>query len=347
MKIGNVKNLKVNNYYKNYTSLCKDIGISKKPKENKQRHIAELSRFCKFNINGDSYEVIEVYEKPLLYEEVEHLFPEFKPLHKTDPYLDIELYCDKNEGIEMFKHNITRLDTKRYWWKMHGGDIYIYSSPKERFDNPYNLEHGNDNSVAYSRASVNAKLIFEYLSARFVKFAPEYSFNDLVGLKGGKLRFDFAIIGENEELLGLIEYDGEYHDEELNPDIENYKVIHEHDERKNTYCKNNNIPLLRIHHSEFENYKEILDIFLISIGQNSVTTFKSKAEKMFEELSDEIKKLESINDSDVQIINLFRSILKERNECLDSNKQFDLSTYYKVYGLNNGFIKINSFIKKK
>ena len=93
-----------------------------------------------------------------------------------------------------------------------------------------------------------------------------YTFNDLLGERN-KLRFDFGII-ENNTLSYLIEYDGEQHfkpicfggsytKEELQ---ERFRIRKLKDEIKNEYCKTNNIKLLRIPYTEFDNIEHILKI---------------------------------------------------------------------------------------
>ena len=66
--------------------------------------------------------------------------------------------------------------------------------------------------------------------------------------------FDFAIFKENQ-FLGLIEYDGEQHFEaiELWGGEEQLKIQQERDERKNQWCKENNIRLIRIPYTEYDN----------------------------------------------------------------------------------------------
>lgn len=66
--------------------------------------------------------------------------------------------------------------------------------------------------------------------------------------------FDFAIFS-NDKLLGLIEYDGEQHFEavEYFGGEEKFKLQQERDERKNKWCKENNIRLIRIPYTEYNN----------------------------------------------------------------------------------------------
>lgn len=66
--------------------------------------------------------------------------------------------------------------------------------------------------------------------------------------------FDFAIFKDNK-LLGLIEYDGQQHFEavELWGGEEQLKLQRERDERKNKWCEENNIRLIRIPYTEYDN----------------------------------------------------------------------------------------------
>lgn len=113
--------------------------------------------------------------------------------------------------------------------------------------------------------SKGEQTIREYLKDNNVKFLPEYTFGDLTGVGGGLLRFDFAVFCNNDDLEFLIEYDGEFHYQDIYEDG-NYEVLQIHDKRKNQYCKNNNIPLLRIPYWEFDKIEQILDKWLIKYG---------------------------------------------------------------------------------
>ena len=82
-------------------------------------------------------------------------------------------------------------------------------------------------------------------------FERQKTFDGLVGINGGKLRFDFALYSTDNKLVCLIEYDGYFHYEK-GPTYREYKGVRtydstvEHDKRKNAYCEENNIPLYRI-----------------------------------------------------------------------------------------------------
>lgn len=88
-------------------------------------------------------------------------------------------------------------------------------------------------------------LIKEYLEDKNYCFNREQRFKDLKVER--MLRFDFSII-ENGKIKYLIEHDGKYHNRKGDQGEQTRK----HDNLKNKYCKENNIPLLRI-----DNYKNI------------------------------------------------------------------------------------------
>lgn len=99
--------------------------------------------------------------------------------------------------------------------------------------------------------------IRKYLEDSNIKYKREYSFDGLLGVGGLPLRFDFAIFN-NDKLGFLIEYDGEFHFNKYY-DAQNFEMIQLHDKHKNQYCKDNNIPLLRIPYWKFDNIEEILN----------------------------------------------------------------------------------------
>lgn len=81
-----------------------------------------------------------------------------------------------------------------------------------------------------------------------IDFKKQVYFDDLLGINGGYLRFDFGVYNE-DNVLFLLEYDGYYHYNKTNLYYKNtnvYDIMKEHDLRKNEYCKNNNIVLYRL-----------------------------------------------------------------------------------------------------
>lgn len=111
-------------------------------------------------------------------------------------------------------------------------------------------------------ASKGETAISDYLSNEKLNFEREYSFKGLVGISGGNLRFDFAIFIDDE--IRLVEYDGIFHYEKQYDD-DGFQTIQTHDKIKNEYCIKNNIKLLRIPYWDFDNIKELMNNFLMSI----------------------------------------------------------------------------------
>lgn len=102
--------------------------------------------------------------------------------------------------------------------------------------------------------------ITQFLKENNIEFKHEFVFDDLKGIKGGSLRFDFAIL-KNNEVKYLIEYNGQQH-----YDIKNY-LNHsqgfydyriENDKIKIDYCKRNNIKLIIIKYDEYDEIYNIL-----------------------------------------------------------------------------------------
>lgn len=123
--------------------------------------------------------------------------------------------------------------------------------------------------------SINERVIIKFLSNINVKYKKEYTFNDLrMPDTNTKLRFDFAIFDERSNLKGLIEYDGIHHFKTIKNWGDRQRLIS--DPLKIEYCKNNNIPLLKISckQSEEEYKNDILE-FLKSINVSYVNPVPS------------------------------------------------------------------------
>lgn len=121
---------------------------------------------------------------------------------------------------------------------------------------PSNFFQGN--RCPQCNSSKGEQVIRRYLTNNHINFQQEYSFDDLTGLAGSPLRYDFAIFNNaSNSLLFLIEYDGEFHFKEYY-ESQNFETLQIHDQRKNQYCKDNNIPLIRIPYWKFDNIEKIL-----------------------------------------------------------------------------------------
>lgn len=111
---------------------------------------------------------------------------------------------------------------------------------------------------------------FEYSVSKLlefneVKFIREYSFDDCKNIN--KLRFDFAIFDNYDNLKCLIELDGMQHKKpqrfggiKVEEAYNNYLKLHKNDLIKDEYCKQRDIKLYRIPYSLFRNNKYIEEI---------------------------------------------------------------------------------------
>lgn len=105
--------------------------------------------------------------------------------------------------------------------------------------------------------SKGERKVREYLDENKYIFRREHEFENLVGLGGSKLRYDFAIFDKSNNLNCLIEYDGEFHFKKQYENDGHEKIVI-HDSIKTNYCIANNIPLIRIPYWEFDNIENIL-----------------------------------------------------------------------------------------
>jgi predicted nucleic acid-binding Zn-ribbon protein len=108
-------------------------------------------------------------------------------------------------------------------------------------------------------ASYGEKNITEYLTNNNIEFVPQKKFDNLLGVGGRQLSYDFYLPVYNL----LIEYQGEFHDGTDGLQIDGkLDMQQEHDRRKREYSINNNINLLEIWYWDFDNIHKILNSHL-------------------------------------------------------------------------------------
>lgn len=102
--------------------------------------------------------------------------------------------------------------------------------------------------------------ITSYLKSRNIYFDSQKSFDNLVGIGGRHLSYDFFL----PEYNLLIEYQGIQHNEPIDFGCgkerakERFKIQQEHDKRKREFAKNKNIELLEIGYKDFDDIESIL-----------------------------------------------------------------------------------------
>lgn len=128
------------------------------------------------------------------------------------------------------------------------------------------VEHHKPYKVSYSNfynghrcptcnVSKGEKRIEEFLKSHNLNYYKEYTFDDLVGKNNRKLKFDFAVLQNNDVIL--IEYDGEQHFKPKFGENE-FERTKRNDKIKNDYCKNKNLMLIRIPYTQFDDIENIL-----------------------------------------------------------------------------------------
>lgn len=95
----------------------------------------------------------------------------------------------------------------------------------------------------------NERVVWDYFKNMQCNIQIQYTFDDLIGNNNEKLKYDFAILGTNGELIYLLEVDDEEHKDRHFGDsprqLLRQKAI-ARDKMKDNYCKSNNIPLYRM-----------------------------------------------------------------------------------------------------
>ena len=113
------------------------------------------------------------------------------------------------------------------------------------------LKCGDTNSCGCINSVGNAT-INRLLTLKGINFKAEYSFKDFI-CNVYPYQFDFGLLSENNELLGLIEYQGDIHFPDKCKGWNNtarYEEIKRRDEEKFKYCQENNIKLYYITYKE-------------------------------------------------------------------------------------------------
>lgn len=186
----------------------------------------------------------------------------FRCLCECGNYVDVTSYqlrsggtkscgCLKIDAIkEMFTIDLTgkvfgrltvvgkaQSKNQRVYWKCLckcGSVVCVESS---------NLRYGRTRSCGCLRSN-SEEQIGQILTSKNIDYKREYTFDELVSDKGGRLRFDFALMKDGM-LASLIEFQGIQHFKEFpNRFGEQQRLVT--DKMKYDFCKNKGIPLFYI-----------------------------------------------------------------------------------------------------
>lgn len=122
-----------------------------------------------------------------------------------------------------------------------------------------NLKNGNTTNCGCDRIKSKGELaVSQFLTNHQIKYLSEYSFDDLRNKTGNLLRFDFAILNDNNDVIVLVEYQGKQHYiEDIAFGLYQRKYS---DKMKKDYCKSKNILLYEIKYDD--NLEEALSSLL-------------------------------------------------------------------------------------
>lgn len=231
-----------------------------------------------FDIFGNEYVVMSEYVNSNTDIIIKHNVEYCNHIYQVTPrnLIHDQNKCPKcyKENIFIHKENFQERLTEKY------GNEYIILSDYVNYNTKVKFKHNTRNCqrVFFRRPyhilindiacdctfkkSNGEYVISNFLSKNNINFIPQYKFNDCKYKK--KLPFDFGILNEVNELLFLIEFDGEGHFEPFrfskNKD-KNLKKLFDtqrNDKIKNEYCRDNNIPLYRIPYWKFDEIEYIL-----------------------------------------------------------------------------------------
>lgn len=159
-------------------------------------------------------------------------------------------------------------DHVEYTGRNNNGTLIYYKCP-------HHLEYGiqvkkiNKLNIGqgcpYCNQSHGERQIEKYLNNHHINFIPQKSFNNLVGVGGLPLTYDFYLNDYNI----LIEYQGIQHErpvELFQRHKDQFSVQKEHDSRKKQYADSHNYRLLEIWYYDYDNIEIILDNTLTKWG---------------------------------------------------------------------------------
>ena len=162
-------------------------------------------------------------------------------------------------------------------YKFEDGRHKIIISCENDNHNSYEVDfmnfYHNKTRCPHCNISKGESKVAGILNKYNIHFEKEHSIDNLNGVNGGKLRFDFCIIKNDKKIL--IEYDGEQHFKPKFGEYEFNRTV-QNDAIKNEYCSKNGIRLLRIPYNDFDNIEKIIIEFL-NIGNTEITNENKKS----------------------------------------------------------------------
>lgn len=181
------------------------------------------------------------------------------------------------------KCNNIKINEDEFWNRLHEKNIDIKILSNYNNDNKFfycqcnkckNIWYTNKYRLLRNQGCPNCRtpkgerIITALLNDYNISFTAQKTFNDLLGVGGKKLSYDFYLHDYNL----LIEFQGKQHEQanEYFGGEEQFKIQQEHDKRKREYAEQNNINLLEIWYYDIDNIKSILLQKIKEINENNL-----------------------------------------------------------------------------
>lgn len=148
---------------------------------------------------------------------------------------DVSVEWDHKKNGSLTPNDVTENSGSKVWWVCEKGHSW-----KAKIAN---RSHGSGCPVC--NESTGERLVREWLEEKGIGYKREVSLSDLKGIRGGELRFDFALLDEQGYIKAFLEFDGIFHFQKVY-EGDGHETIVKHDELKNRFCEEEKIKLIRI-----------------------------------------------------------------------------------------------------
>ena len=173
-------------------------------------------------------------------------------LATTHPELTKEWHPTKNH-ISPF--NVTAGSKVKVFWLCsrnphHEWEAQITNRANQKSNCPWCCISKGENSIAKALRKLN------------IMYIQQYRFDDCRFKRS--LPFDFAVINNAKQIIGMIEYNGEQHYVYIDffGGKKGLEKVKRNDRIKQQYCERNQIPLLIISFKEFDNINNVVEHFI-------------------------------------------------------------------------------------
>lgn len=254
--------------YRNQTQ-CKECGMRNMIQYQPKTHETFVNEIK--NMYGDEYTVLGVYLQAHKHIKMRHNICGYEWLVSPANLLYKKSQCPHCNGGTRKTQSEFISEVKQMY-----GDEYTVVGEYISYHKEIKIKHNICGNIYSSKPSIflsagvgcnicseskGESKVRKFLESNNIEFTKEKFFYGLIGLGGNSLRFDFYL----DDIDALIEYDGEFHYKKYFEE-QNFDEIQIHDKRKDQYCIDNNIPLLRIPYWDFDNIEIIIEKYLKSFN---------------------------------------------------------------------------------